>query len=69
MTTIHPAFTGCLLALAFDASHAWKIMTALDAAGFRAGYPAIIDGKNGVAVTGDAYSLEAVEAIRASVAR
>lgn len=67
MTTLHPIHTGCLLASAFDAAHAWKIMAAFDAAGFRAGYPAIIDGKHGVAVTGDGALMQAVEAVRVSV--
>jgi hypothetical protein len=67
MTTAHPTFADCLFAPATDSSHAWKIMRALDDAGFRAGFPAIVDGAHGVAVTGDAYLLPAVEKVRASV--
>lgn len=67
MTTAHPTFASCLFCTATDSSHAWKIMRALDEAGFFAGFPAIVDGTYGVAVTGDASTLPAVEKIRASV--
>lgn len=67
MTTLHPTFSDCLFAPATDASHAWKVMRAMDDAGFHAGFPAIVDGRHGVAVTGDAVLLPDVERVRASV--
>ena len=49
----HPEFADCVFVAAESTAHAWRLMRALAAAGFRAGYPST-DGRSGVAVRGSA---------------
>lgn len=47
----HPEFPDCVAVVATSSAHAWRIMNACDAAGFRAGYPSLGERVT-VAVTG-----------------
>ena len=69
MIVAHPTFPGCLKVPAVDTAHAWRIVRACDAGGFRCGFPSV-DWPVSVAVTGDmgdADRVAALEALRARV--